>query len=144
MENPTPRAPQNAVPERGKGCLFFYIYFWERESRAGAEREGVQRSLSGFCADRLTAANLTPGLKFTNRAGETMTWAQVEGSTDSATQCPRVAIHFKEEEPAVIWYLKYCESLVYRVARIKILELILQYHSLVCTLEESKILGKMP
>ena len=67
----------------------FFIYFWDRErqtmSRGGAEREGDTESKAG---SRLWAVSTEPntGLKLVDR--EIMTWAEVERSTNWATQAP--------------------------------------------------------
>ena len=74
-----------------------FIYFSERErerqsvSGRGAERGGDTESEAGF---RLRAASTEPdaGLEPTNR--EIMTWAEVERSTDWATQAPHQPWHF--------------------------------------------------
>ena len=79
------------------GCLtnwatqapLFFIYFWERErehERGRGREKAKWRIPSSLCTDNreLNAGDM--GLTLTNR--EIMTWTEVGGSTDWATQVP--------------------------------------------------------
>ena len=68
-----------------------FIYFWKRQWRGKAEREG-QRMQSRLCADSSSSTEPDAGLKLTNR--KIMTWAEVRCSTDWATQVPLKASLF--------------------------------------------------
>ena len=68
-----------------------FICFWERDSASGggAEREGNTEPKAG---SRLWAVSTEPdaGPELMNH--EIMTWAEVGGSTDRATQAPQISL----------------------------------------------------
>ena len=65
-----------------------FIYFWEREStsRGGAEREGDTESETG---SRLWAVSTEPDAGLEPTDCKIVTWAEVGGLTDWATQAPQ-------------------------------------------------------
>ena len=71
----------------------FIYYFWERETGCkqgkGREREGDTESEAG---SRLWAVSTEPNVGLELMSHEVMTWAEVRGSTDWATQVPREGI----------------------------------------------------
>ena len=82
-----------------------FIYFWERETRWGAEGEkGRTESEAG---SRLWAVSTEPdvGSELTNR--ETMTWAEVVHLTNWATQAHLASNDFWKEIFCVVENVSY-------------------------------------